>query len=97
MPSNCHLYYGGQGLCLVYLVAILVGFLRGSVLKVDLVGVVNKKGDFRFWIESDASGVSLYFRYQYVAAILWNCIQDSLGSLCLALLFIKLDTLQPRV
>ena len=37
---------------IVNLAELLVGFLRGSVLKVDLDGVVKKKGDFRFWIAS---------------------------------------------
>ena len=49
--------------CLVNLAVILVGFLGGSVLKVDLAGAVNEKGNFRFWIESDAWRVSLCFRY----------------------------------
>ena len=31
-----------------------------------------KKGDFRFWIESDAWRVSLCFRSLYIANILWN-------------------------
>ena len=35
--------------CLVYLLAILVGCLGGSVINADLAGVVKKKkGDFRF-------------------------------------------------
>ena len=69
---------------LVNLAALLVGFLGGSVLEVDLDGVVKKKGDFRFWIASDASRVYLCFRYLYIAAILWNYIQARLGSLYLS-------------
>ena len=40
--------------CLVYPEALIVGCLGGSVLKVDISGVVKRgKGNFRFWIESD--------------------------------------------
>ena len=49
--------------CIIYLLSLLVGCLGGSVLKVDLAGAVNEKGNFRFWIESDAWRVSLCFRY----------------------------------
>ena len=50
--------------CLVYLLAILVGCLGGSVLNADLAGVVKKKnGDFRFWIGSDAWRASFCFRF----------------------------------
>ena len=48
---------------IVNLAELLVGFLRGSVLKVDLDGVVKKKGDFRFWIASDAWRVSSCFMF----------------------------------
>ena len=43
-----------------------------------------KKSDFRFWIASDDWRVYLCFRYLYIADILWNYIQASLGSLCLS-------------
>ena len=57
--------------CLVNLVAFIVGCLVGSVLKVDLAGKVNKKkGDFRFWIVSDAWRVSLCFSSLYISDIL---------------------------
>ena len=56
--------------CLVNLTALIVGFLGGSVLKVDLAGVVKKYGDFRFLIASDAWRVSLCFRSLYIADIL---------------------------
>ena len=39
--------------CLVNMVALLVGFLGGSVLRIDISGVVNKKGatsGFRFQV-----------------------------------------------
>ena len=37
--------------CLVFLSALLVGYLGGSVLKVGITGAVKKKkGDFRFCI-----------------------------------------------
>ena len=50
--------------CLVYLVALLIGCLRGSVLKADLAGVVKKKkGEFRFWIGSDDWRASFCFRF----------------------------------
>ena len=39
---NYKLMVGKVG-CLVYLVALLVGCLGGSVMKVDFSGVVNKK------------------------------------------------------
>ena len=39
----------------------------------------RKKGDFRFWIVSDACRVSLCFRSLYIAAILCNYIQASLS------------------
>ena len=70
--------------CLVNLAALLVYFLGSSVMKADIYGVVNKKGDFRFWIASDDWRVYLCFRYLYIAYILWNYIQASLGSLCLS-------------
>ena len=47
--------------CIVNMVAIIVGFLGGSVLKVDLSGMVNKKGVFGFCIEIDICRISLYF------------------------------------
>ena len=34
----------GKVRCLVYLAALLIGCLGGTVLKVDLAGVVKKKG-----------------------------------------------------
>ena len=37
--------------CLVYMASLVVGFLGGSVLKIDAAGGVKKKmGDFRFCI-----------------------------------------------
>ena len=39
----------GKVVFLVYLAAIIVGCLGGSIMKVDLAGAVKKKlGDFRF-------------------------------------------------
>ena len=49
-------------------------------------------GDVRFWIKSDIWRVSCCFGSLYMSAILRNMIQASLGSLCEALLLIKLDT-----
>ena len=37
-----------------------------------------------FWVSSDAWQVYLCFRPLHIASILWNYIQDSLGSLCLS-------------
>ena len=37
----------GKVSCLINMEALLVGFLGGSVLKVDLSGVVNKKGQLQ--------------------------------------------------
>ena len=37
---------------LVDMVALLVGSMGDSILRVDIPRAVNKKGDFRFWIES---------------------------------------------
>ena len=37
----------GKVECILYLAALLVGCLRGSVLKVDLTGVINKKGQIQ--------------------------------------------------
>ena len=48
--------------CLLYLAAICVGFLEGSVLKVDLDGAVKKKDDFKFCIASDACRVFFCLR-----------------------------------
>ena len=48
-------------------------------------------GDFRFWIESDAWRVSFCFRSLYIAAILWNNIQDRIGSIFLVMLFLNID------
>ena len=68
--------------CLVYLTEVIVGFLGGSVMKVDIFGSVKKKmGDFRFWIESDVWRVYSCFMYLYTEAILWKQIQGSLVSL----------------
>ena len=84
----------GKVVCLLYLVTLIVGCLGGSVLKVNLSGVVKKtNSDFKFWIESDAWRVSFCFRYLYISYILWDYIQDILVSLCLPLLFIKIDKL----
>ena len=67
---------------IVYLMPIIVGCLEGSFMKVDIAGEVKKKiGDFRCWIESDSWRVSFYFRSLYIADILWNYIQASLGSI----------------
>ena len=77
----------------VYLTARLVGCLGVSVLKVDIAGVVNKKSDFSFWIESDACRIYLFFRSLYIASILYCYNQYILVSLCLTLLIIKFDTL----
>ena len=79
--------------CIVHLAAPLFGCLVGSVLKVDIAYAVKKKGDFMFWIESDAWKVSLCFRYLYIFAILCNYIQSSLGSIFLEQLLLKLDKL----
>ena len=66
--------------CLVNMAALIVGFLVGLVLKVDLAGVVKqKKGDFKFCIESDTWGVSLCFISLHIVALLWNYIQYILG------------------
>ena len=46
--------------CLVNMAALFVGFLRGSVLKVDLAGAVKKKGNFRFFIASNSWRVSFF-------------------------------------
>ena len=43
--------------------ALIVVFLGVSVMKFDLAGVAKKKGDFRFWIESDAWRVSFCFSF----------------------------------
>ena len=48
--------------------------------------------DFLFCIERDSWRVSLCFRSLYITDILWNIIQDTLGSLWLEWLFLKLDT-----
>ena len=42
-------------LYIVNLAEILVGLLGVSVQKVDLDGVVKKRGDFRFWIVKKAN------------------------------------------
>ena len=42
--NNNYIIMLGKVVCLVYLAAILVGCLGGSVLKVYLDGVVKKKG-----------------------------------------------------
>ena len=55
--------------CLVYMVALLLGYMRGSVLKVDLSGAVKKKGDFIFWTERDAWRVSLCFISLHISDI----------------------------
>ena len=70
--------------CLVNLTEIIVGFLGGSVMEVDLTGVVNKKGNFSFFIAIDACRVSLCFIPLYITDILCNYIIASLGSLCLS-------------
>ena len=70
---NLKLMAGKVG-CLVYLVALLVCCLGGSVLKSDLAGAVKKKkGDFRFCIGSDAWRAFFCFRF--------TTIKDSLSLL----------------
>ena len=49
--------------------------------------------NFRFCIESDSWRISLCFRSLYIWAILWKSLQYILGSLWLALFFLKLDKL----
>ena len=56
--------------CLINMVSLLLGFLMGSVTKVDIDGSEKKKCNFRFWIASDAWSVSLFFWSLYIAAIL---------------------------
>ena len=57
------------------------------------MGRLIKKGNFRFFIESSAWSVSLCFRSLGIADILWEYIQDILGSILLAMPLLKLDTL----
>ena len=49
-------------------------------------------GNLNFCIAIDAWRVYWCFRSLYIADILWNIIQASLGSLCEARVFTKLDT-----
>ena len=49
-------------------------------------------GDFRFCIAINAWRISWCFRSLYIAAILWNNIQDILWSHCEARVLLKLDT-----
>ena len=57
-----------------------MGFVVGSVLKVDLAEAVKGgKVNFRFWIESYAWRLSLCFRSLYIAAILWKYTQNFPG------------------
>ena len=66
--------------CIIYLEELLVGFLGGSILKVDIAGAAKKTmGDFGFWIKSDSWKVYFCFSYLYNASILWKYIQGSLG------------------
>ena len=63
LSHNNYTLIVGKVVCLVIMVVLLVGFLGGSVMKVDLSGAAKKKmGDLRFWIESDACRASYCFR-----------------------------------
>ena len=71
--------------CIVYLVAIRVGFLGGSVIKVDIAVVVKgKRVTSGFGFQVMLGGPLFYFRSLYIADILWKYIQASLGSLRLS-------------
>ena len=60
--------------CIVYMAYLLVDFLVGSVLKVDISGEVNKKCDFVLCVEIDALRVSFCFRSLHISDILWKYI-----------------------
>ena len=63
----------GKVVCLIFMVALIVGCLVVSVLKVGLAGAAKRKmGDFMFWIESDAWRVYLCFKSINNTYILWN-------------------------
>ena len=48
--------------------------------------------DFIFWIARNDWRMYWCFRSLYIVAILWNMIQASLGSLCVARFFLNMDT-----
>ena len=56
--------------CLVNIVALLVGCLGGSVVKVDNYGALKKKLRLKVWVAGDASRVSSCFRYLHISDIL---------------------------
>ena len=68
--------------------------LPGMISYIGWYGWGGEKylGDLRFWIARDDWRVSWCFRSLYIAAILWNIIQDSLVSLCDAWLLLNMDT-----
>ena len=49
-------------------------------------------GDLIFWIARYSWRVSWCLRSLYIVAILWNMIQDIIGSICVAHFFLELDT-----
>ena len=57
---------------LVYMVALILGCLGGTVLKVGLAGAVNKKRVVSGFGLKVMLGGSFFFSSLYIAAILWN-------------------------
>ena len=68
--------------------------LTGRIGSVGCYIWVGEKyvGDLRFCIASDSLRVSWYFRYLYIANILWNMIHSSLVPIYESRVFLKLGT-----